>query len=567
MKKSKIEKQVRKLARKKKFEQIYDEYGIKYFRKYVSNKYKNQDVEKLREEGEYLEIYKKYGIADSKAYLEKEEEKREKKKSIKSLIRIQIFSWASMFTAITLGPAINTDLKIKENSEKYEKEIQEYEKTIKEYANKFDVDKQSDMEIIMRTMKDLHETILGYGEPKIDATGYLGMDVIDEEGIGVCRNFADNIADKLNEINPEYNARVITLYQESANYIRGNIENTIINEDGTIIKCNGNVKEKYVDNKLERKTISQEDGTVIYDDYENGKMVKRTIKTSAKEKTEIEYDEEGKVLRGIRTITEENDNKKTTKIYVDGCLYTYREQTEEYYISKNYNENGKLYSETVADEDKEKTTFYDDGNINFVTILKDGYKTTIHYDEYGKELSKEKEETEENNIFVALKEAEELEEKKENIEKEKKEYKISNHAIVAVDIDSDNVTLLIDPTNIGIGVYKDAKIIMFNEQDADNATCIKSFIGDIVYGGTEGMIKYPIDYIKSFRESALSIQELEEKYGLEAQNKMLKKIEEQDNEKTFKEELKIAKGVTYNFEENVVTIDKSEIEKQEENQK
>ena len=99
---------------------------------------------------------------------------------------------------------------------------------LKEYAKAFDINSQSDMEIIMRTMNDMHKTIKGYGEPKINAKGYLGMDMMGEEGIGVCRNMAAYTADKYNEINPLYNARIVTVYMEEGDLIPNNIEHNEI---------------------------------------------------------------------------------------------------------------------------------------------------------------------------------------------------------------------------------------------------------------------------------------------------------------------------------------------------
>lgn len=68
------------------------------------------------------------------------------------------------------------------------------------------------------------------------------------------------------------------------------------------------------------------------------------------------------------------------------------------------------------------------------------------------------------------------------------------------------------------------------------------------------------------------MEELEKKYGVEAQNEMLKKIEEEDRRKeqsnSFKQDLKVDnKGVTYNFDTNTVTITPSNIKPKEETQK
>lgn len=51
-----IKKEVKLLAKQGQFEQIYHEYGVRYFRKYVSRNYKKRDLRKLEDEGKYLYI-------------------------------------------------------------------------------------------------------------------------------------------------------------------------------------------------------------------------------------------------------------------------------------------------------------------------------------------------------------------------------------------------------------------------------------------------------------------------------------------------------------------------------
>ena len=157
------------------------------------------------------------------------------------------------------------------------------------------------------------------------------------------------------------------------------------------------------------------------------------------------------------------------------------------------------------------------------------------------------------------------EEKELNNGLEDLRYKITgNHTMVALDIEEDDVTLIIDPTNLGLGVYKDGKIIMFNEKDPDEATYRRCIIGEISYSGFKGLLGYPISYTKSFRESKLSLEQLEKKYGLKAQNEMLKKIEKEEKQQTVKEKYKIDKNVTYDFNRNVVTINKNKVLQKEE---
>lgn len=129
----------------------------------------------------------------------------------------------------------------------------------------------------MRVMKDMHETIRGYGTPKIDAIGYGGMDVMDKDGIGVCRNMTENIADKLNAINPEYNVRTIVLYEEEGNYENANISRNKIEGD-TRINSIGNVTQTYINEQLSTRTIDYEDTVITYEYKEDLVLSKNPYK-------------------------------------------------------------------------------------------------------------------------------------------------------------------------------------------------------------------------------------------------------------------------------------------------
>ncbi len=436
---------------------------------------------------------------------------------------------------------------------------------LKEYAKAFDINSQSDMEIIMRTMNDMHKTIKGYGEPKINARGYLGMDMMGEEGIGVCRNMAANITDKFNEINPSYNARMVVVYmKKEGDLIPNNIEHNKIEGNQRINIKQGIVK-TYNNEKLEEKIIQEGNKIITFNYAEDGNITKKQIEEENQK--EIIWYREGEEFAYEKIITETKGNEKKEKIYdKEGNLTEENKKNKMFYTAIGYDKTGQVTSRKVADRDSERTIFYYDGKIEKRTLLTNGTLTTIYYDEEGKEQKREKENSLLSNSFLNR-------EKMENINREKitakeivQRFLMINHALVAIDIEKDNVTLLIDPTNLCLGVYKDGKIIIFNEQTKEEI-CYKRFIGDGILTGIKGLEEYPVDYIKSFREPTLSMEELEEKYGLEAQNKMLEQIEKQDNQKTFKEELKIDKGITYNFDTNVVTIDNKERqpnEKQEE---
>ena len=120
------------------------------------------------------------------------------------------------------------------NGKIYEKEIKEYNKEIKDYANKTKKMNLSDIATIMKVTNDMWENIYAYGKPTMDVDGYLALDM-KKDGIGVCRNMADDIANKLNKINPDYNARLVTGYFKYANPEPNEIQSRTI-QLRTIIK-------------------------------------------------------------------------------------------------------------------------------------------------------------------------------------------------------------------------------------------------------------------------------------------------------------------------------------------
>ena len=56
MKEKDIKKEVKLLAKQGYFDDIYQQFGLKYFRNYVSRNYKRKDIRKLEKEGKYFDI-------------------------------------------------------------------------------------------------------------------------------------------------------------------------------------------------------------------------------------------------------------------------------------------------------------------------------------------------------------------------------------------------------------------------------------------------------------------------------------------------------------------------------
>lgn len=105
---------------------------------------------------------------------------------------------------------------------------------------------------------------------------------------------------------------------------------------------------------------------------------------------------------------------------------------------------------------------------------------------------------------------------------------LGNHAIVAVDIKEKNLTLVVDPTNPSIGVFKNGEIIMLNSLGLESpSTMYRTPIDDLGFRGL-GALEVPNEYVKSFLNTSKTIDKLNEEYGVEAQNNALKTVQEKE---------------------------------------
>lgn len=245
---------IRKYKKEKNYEQIYREFGSKAYSAHVPYLYKVKEIRRLKKAHNYDLIMKKYGEKEYQKYISyvlKQDVLDQtgsvylaKKEQVKYLINkfitkdIPSALLSATKTIVTAGIVlmcispiffnyVNTDI-IQDNSIEYAQEISQYNinatnyaNEIKELASKYEL---SDLDIIMKVMSDMWKQIDGYGEPELDIIGYYRLDI--GNGVGVCRHMADDIAFKLNEINPEYNARTLCVYASDGNYETSNIERT-----------------------------------------------------------------------------------------------------------------------------------------------------------------------------------------------------------------------------------------------------------------------------------------------------------------------------------------------------
>ena len=128
---------------------------------------------------------------------------------------------------------------------------------------------------------------------------------------------------------------------------------------------------------------------------------------------------------------------------------------------------------------------------------------------------------------------------------------LGNHMVTALNIPNKNITLIVDPTNPGIGIYKDGKIYMFSTENENGIS--KRFLGDILWTGKIGTVEE--DLIDSFKNTDESLEELKKEYGTDAINEALKVVREKDKE--YSELVQSKQNETLESSiENTITQDK-----------
>lgn len=97
-----------------------------------------------------------------------------------------------------------------ENEKIYSAQIEEYNKNNIAYANDIKALNLSDLETILLIMNDMKNNYTAGIDNNV-ISGYWRLE-FNEFGQGDCKCYADDFVAKINEINPEYNARSIAVY-------------------------------------------------------------------------------------------------------------------------------------------------------------------------------------------------------------------------------------------------------------------------------------------------------------------------------------------------------------------
>jgi hypothetical protein len=242
----------KELKRTEKYDEIFQKYGIKAYKKYVPFKYRKRELKKYKKEERYEDIYLKYGEKKYNKILVRSmfnEIKAEKgilkallwrlKHDISSIFKKTVIYFLTASTALSISvDVIKNDWVEKSRQENFET-IEEYNNKISEYAKKINALNLSDVQIIMKVVDDMWASIKGYKNPESEVYGFLELNLGTEEGIGVCRHMATDVARKLNAINPNYNARTLNVnLSDSVRLDMANIKRNIIQDNATVSREN-----------------------------------------------------------------------------------------------------------------------------------------------------------------------------------------------------------------------------------------------------------------------------------------------------------------------------------------
>lgn len=181
-----IVKDIVKLRKEGRYQEIFDKYGKIVFRSVVSDKYKKAHIKRLFSEGRYEDIYRLYGRDEYEKLLYKimREEVKAETGEIKGKMELALMANHGRFSAyrithriipkilaffmalgIELGVASELSIGTENivNGIKYQEKIKDYEERLKEYATEVKEMNLDDLQTIMKVVDDMWKTIRGYG--------------------------------------------------------------------------------------------------------------------------------------------------------------------------------------------------------------------------------------------------------------------------------------------------------------------------------------------------------------------------------------------------------------------
>lgn len=117
-------------------------------------------------------------------------------------------------------------------------------------------------------------------------------------------------------------------------------------------------------------------------------------------------------------------------------------------------------------------------------------------------------------------------------------YILGNHMVSLIDIPGQDITLMIDPTNLYIGCLKRGKIYILNKMyDRDNLITKRLWLDYIT--SEDKLVTYIKEYFEDFYNGDLDVDRMYEEYGYDAQQEAL------DYVRSLEECQNISKSKTY----------------------
>lgn len=205
-------------------------------------------ISQLLKSKNYDEIYKRYGkfmyklFETSRISQEVKYEGGKKFDDLKQIIDVhlkEIFYFCVIYLTylfLAMPNDVQKDIKATARNENIDR-ISEYEIYVDDYLESIDFTGLLDLEIFMKLMQYEHQEML-YSTPEQEITGYFRVQMLDDKG--VCRNIADDLAYRLNLINPEYNAKMICVNSSYGNWVK--------NDDKMQIAPDYNFNNEEIDN-------------------------------------------------------------------------------------------------------------------------------------------------------------------------------------------------------------------------------------------------------------------------------------------------------------------------------
>lgn len=255
-----------KLLNEQQYGGIYNKYGL--IKQIKVNRLRNVDIKNLIEEGRFEDIYRKYGevvynnnirkMMVKDVFNETDSNFKAKLYKCKHKLMTDVKEFSQMLATLAMASTIllvdvNLSMSnlVKENEVKYAIELQAYNENLQQYVDEVNDLNLNDLQLIMKIMDDTWSSIQGYGNPKYDVFGLGRLDMMPENGVGVCRHLADDFTAKMNAINPKYNARNLVVYFDSNQYDNSSMakisRNLVNNQNETYVQEENNNDEIKVD--------------------------------------------------------------------------------------------------------------------------------------------------------------------------------------------------------------------------------------------------------------------------------------------------------------------------------